>query len=74
MKGLSSTALANTTSLVQADESLSLVRSAACLIILPHIATASMLMPALVDATLTLEHILAVDARALGMLSMNSLS
>ena len=53
MKGLSSTALAKTTSLAQPMGSISAVWR----MILPMRATASMLMPALVEATFTLEQV-----------------
>ena len=55
MKGLSSTALQNTTSLAQPKPPRSAVRSAACLMVRPMAATASMLMPARVEPTFTEE-------------------
>ena len=67
MKGLSSTALQNTTSLAQPRPSLSRVRCAVSLMMRPIWATASMLIPALVLPTLTLEHTSSVWARAWGM-------
>ena len=63
MKGLSSTALAKTTSLAQPMGSMSAVWR----MILPMRATASMLMPALVEATFTLEQTRSVSVRARGM-------
>ena len=71
MNGLSSTALANTTSLAQPSPSCSSVRLAVALMICPIHATASMLMPARVDATLTEEHTRSVQASASGMLEMS---
>ena len=67
MKGLSSTALANTTTLAQPRPSLSAVSSAVFLMIRPISATASMLMPALVEPTFTLAHTRSVAAMASGM-------
>ena len=55
MKGLSSTALQNTTSLEQPRPSWSAVAWAISLMIRPMRATASILMPALVEPTLTEE-------------------
>ena len=71
MKGLSSTALQKTTSLAQAKPPWSAVRSAAALMVRPMRATASMLMPALVEPTFTEEHTRSVVARASGMASMS---
>ena len=66
MNGLSSTALAKTTSLEQPMESLSLVSSAVCLMMLAHqTASASRLTPALVEATLTEEQTRLVSAMRL---------
>ena len=67
MKGLSSTALQNTTSLAQPRPSRSAVRSAVSLTIRPMRATASMLTPARVEPTLTEEQTSSVRARASGM-------
>ena len=74
MKGLSSTALQKTTSLAQAKPPRSAVRSAAALTTRPISATASMLMPALVEPTLTEEQTKSVTARASGMEAMSFLS
>ena len=74
MKGLSSTALQNTTSLAQPRPSCSLVRWAVSLMIRPIRATASMLMPALVEPTFTLEQTKSVSARAWGMARSSSSS
>ena len=72
MKGLSSTALEKTTSFAQPMGP----RSAVSLMILPMRRTASMLMPALVEATLTLAHTSSVSLRASGRerMSFRSLS
>ena len=67
MKGLSSTALANTTTLAQPRPSLSAVISAVFLIMRPISATASMLMPARVEPTLTEAQTRSVQAMASGM-------
>ena len=71
MKGLSSTALQNTTSLAQPRPSRSRVRWAVSLMTRPIWATASMLMPALVLPTLTLEQTSSVRASASGMEAMS---
>ncbi len=67
MKGLSSGALQNTTSLAQPRESASLVSSAVDLTISPMSFTASMLMPVLVEPRFTDAHTRSVAARAWGM-------
>ena len=67
MKGLSSTALANTTSLAQPNPPASAVSAAVFLMTCPISATASMLIPARVEPTLTLEQTLRVAASASGM-------
>ena len=64
MKGLSSGALQRTTSFAQPKESFSLVYSAASKIISPINFTASMLMPVLVEPTLTELQIYSVCANA----------
>ena len=69
MNGLSSGTLANTTSLAQARPPRSAVSSAACLMTWPMSRTASMLMPALVVATLTEAQTRLVVARARGSAS-----
>ena len=74
MKGLSSTALQNTTSLPAAMQSRSAVSSAHCLTMPAILSAASMLMPARVEPTLTLEHTRSVAASALGMESISLLS
>src|SRR5579875_1490846 len=66
MNGLSSTALQNVTSLAQPIEPSAAVRSATCLIVCPISATASMLMPARVEATLTEAQTRRVSASACG--------
>ena len=66
MNGLSSTALENMTSLAHASPPRSAVRSALNLTARPHSATASMSMPALVEATLTLAHTRSVVDSASG--------
>ena len=71
MKGLSSTALAKATNLAQPRPSLSLVSSAVFLIACPSSATASMSMPARVEATFTEEQRKAVLASASGMDSIS---
>ena len=71
MKGLSSTALAKTTSLAQPKPPWAAVRSAADLMTRPISATASMLIPALVEPTFTEEHTRSVVARASGMEAMS---
>ena len=71
MKGLSSTALAKTTSLAQPKPPAAAVRSAVILMTRPISATASMLMPALVEPTFTEEHTRSVVARASGMEAMS---
>ena len=71
IKGLSSTALQNTTSFAQPKPPQSAVRSAAALTVRPMSATASMLMPALVEPTLTDEHTRSVTASASGMAAMS---
>ena len=55
MKGLSSTALQNTTSFAQPSPSVSRVRCAVSFIMRPILATASMFIPARVEPTFTLE-------------------
>ena len=72
MKGLSSTALQKTTSLAQPMGSMSAVSR----MIRPMSATASMLMPARVEPTLTLAHtsFVAVSARGIERISLRSLS
>ena len=67
MKGLSSGALHNTTSLAHPKESLSLVSSAVSLTISPISLTASMLIPVFVEPTLTELHISSVCASACGI-------
>ena len=67
IKGLSSTALANTTSLAHAPPSLSAVRCAASLMTCPMSLTASMFSPAFVVPTLTEEQTTSVVASASGM-------
>ena len=74
IKGLSSTALQNTTSLAQPSPSVSRVRWAVSLMMRPMRATASMLMPALVEPTLTLEQTISVSASACGMARSSSSS
>ena len=71
MKGLSSTALQNTTSLAQPKPPWPAVRSARSLMVRPMRATASMSMPALVEPTLTLAHTRSVVDRASGMEAIN---
>ena len=67
IKGLSSGALQNTTSLAQPKESCSLVARAVSFIICPIKFTASILRPVLVEPTLTELHTRSVTARAFGM-------
>ena len=67
MKGLSSTALQNTTSLAQPRPSRSAVRAAVSLMMRPMSFTASILIPARVEPTLMLEHTSSVRSRASGM-------
>ena len=67
IKGLSSGALQNTTSLAHPMESLSFVRSAVSLMTSPMSRTASMLMPVLVEPTLTELQTNSVLASASGM-------
>ena len=67
MKGLSSTALAKTTSFAQPSPSLSAVRSAVFLMISPISRTAFMLMPARVEATFTLEQSRSVSLSTSGI-------
>ena len=74
MKGLSSGALQKTTSLASPMHMLSLVSSAVWRTTWPIRATASMLMPDLVEPMLMLEHTISVSARARGMLSISRLS
>ena len=74
MKGLSSTALQNTTSLAQPRESWSLVASAVSVTILPISSTASMSMPVLVEPTLTELHTRSVWDSAWGMERIRFLS
>ena len=74
MKGLSSTAFANTTSFAQPSPSLAAVSSAVRLTTSPMRRTASMLMPARVEPTFTLAHTRSVEASTSGMVRMNSFS
>ena len=67
IKGLSSTALQNTTSLAQPKPPRSAVRWAAAFTVSPIRRTASILMPARVEPTFTEEHTSSVVARASGM-------
>ena len=67
IKGLSSTALQNTTSLAQPKPPLLAVFSASSLMVRPMRATASISMPALVEPTLTEEQTISVEASASGM-------
>ena len=67
MNGLSGTALQNTTSLAQPIASRSAVRSAAAFTTSPICFTASMLIPHLVEPTLTEEQTISVTANASGM-------
>ena len=70
MKGLSSTALAKTTSLAQPIGSI----SAVCRRIRPISATASMLMPARVEATFTLPQTSSVSVSARGSEAISRVS
>ena len=72
IKGLSSGALQNTTSLAAPMHSRSAVRWAVSLTMRPIFSTASMLMPALVVPTLTEEHTSSVSSKAWGMLSIKA--
>ncbi len=76
MKGLSSTALAKTTSLAQPRESLSRVSSAVWRMMWPISRTAFILIPARVEAMFTLEQIRSVSLITWGMdrISRSSLS
>ena len=67
MKGLSCTALQKITSLAQPIASRSAVKAAASLTTRPISATASILMPHLVEPTLTEEQTICVSASASGM-------
>ena len=66
--------LAKTQSLAQARPSLSAVNLAACLMVLPISNTASMLMPARVEATLMEAQTLSVAVNAWGMASIRARS
>ena len=70
MKGLSSGALQNTTSFAAPMHWLWAVASAAARTTSPMRATASMLMPVLVEPMFTLLHTTSVSAKARGMASM----
>ena len=72
IKGLSSGALQNTTSLAAPMQSRSAVRSAVSRTMRPIFSTASMLMPALVVPILTEEQTNSVSASASGMLSIKA--
>ena len=74
IKGLSSGALQNTTSLAQPKESFSLVSSAVSLMISPIRRTPSMLIPVLVEPRFTELHTSSVEESAIGMDSINNLS
>ena len=74
IKGLSSGALAKTTSLAHPKAPVSAVLSAVAFIIRPMSRTASMLIPVLVDARLTDEQTNSVVARASGIDSIRFLS
>ena len=74
IKGLSSTAFANTTSFAQPSPSLSAVSSAVRFTTSPMRRTASILMPARVEPTLTLAHTRSVEASTSGMVRMNASS
>ena len=67
INGLSSGILENTTSFAHPSESRSAVRSEVCFTIRPIRLTASILIPALVEATLTDEHTFSVTASASGI-------
>ncbi len=71
MKGLSSTALQNTTSFAQPRPPLSAVLAAVCFTTSPISRTASMLMPARVEPTFTDEQRKSVSERASGMDSIS---
>lgn len=71
MNGLSSGTLAKTTSFAQPMDCRSRVRSAVSRITRPISATASMLMPAFVLATLTEEQTRSVSASACGIEEMS---
>ena len=71
MKGLSSTALQNTTSFAHPKPSRPAVSPAVFLIVPPIRRTASMLMPAFVVATFTLEQTRSVVASASGMAAIS---
>lgn len=74
MKGLSSTALAKTTSLAHPTPPADAVRAARSLMVSPIWRTASMLMPACVEATFTEAQTRSVTASASGMEEMRTLS
>ena len=74
MNGLSSTALAKTTSFMQPAASCSFVASAMSLTACPHRRTASMSMPARVEATLTDEQTRSVVESASGREAMSARS
>ena len=74
MKGLSSTALQNTTSFPAPMHWRSAVASAVALMMPAILSTASMLMPARVEPTFTDEHTLSVTDSAWGMDSISLLS
>ncbi|KAF5044974.1 hypothetical protein DSECCO2_486050 [anaerobic digester metagenome] len=74
IKGLSSGALQSTTSLAQPMDCRSAVSSAVSLTMRPMSATASMLMPALVEPTLTDVHSKSVSAIARGIERISSKS
>ncbi len=74
MKGLSSGALQNTTSLAQPMQPLSALSSAASRTMPPIIRTASMFMPVLVLPMFTDEQTCSVSLSACGMESISSLS
>ena len=74
MNGTSWGMFAKTTSLAQPMPSRSAVRSAASLTVRPSSATASMLIPAAVEATLIEEQMRAVRASASGMASISARS
>ena len=74
MNGLSSGAFAKTTSFAHPKAPDSLVASAVFLMTNPMSRTASMLIPVLVEATLTDEHTSSVAASASGMDSIKTLS
>ena len=74
IKGLSGTALQKTTNFAQPIASRSAVRSAAILITRPISATASILIPHLVEPTLTEEQTISVTAKASGIEQIRFLS